>query len=441
MAGDDRIGTLDSWKTRRLDEVATIIDSLHKTPAYSEQGLPMVRVTDIKGGFLDLSGTLKVADDVFVEFTRRHRPQRGDIVFSRVGTYGNASYVAGDAPFCLGQNTALIHPSINSRFLHYCLQSPAVREQIEHSVVGSTQKTISLKSISALQIPVPPDPELEAIAHILGTLDDKIELNRRMNETLAAMARALFKSWFVDFDPVRAKAERRDPGLPKPLANLFPDSFEDSELGEIPKGWGRKTVMQVCKTVTRGVTPKYEDGSGRFIINQRVNRGVHLDWSALKELSSTLEVPTDCYAKRWDVLVNCLGEGTLGRTHLFMYRSDIYAVDQHMSICRGSTHGAGAYLYQVLSSPSGQEKIESSKTGSTGMTMFNISKLRNFDFLWPGGDLVNEYFQVVEPAWLRVVSNEEESRTLSTLRDTLLLRLISGELRIEAAEQILNRVT
>jgi type I restriction enzyme S subunit len=199
--------------------------------------------------------------------------------------------------------------------------------------------------------------------------------------------------------------------------------------------------MQVCKTVTRGVTPKYEDGSGRFIINQRVNRGVHLDWSALKELSSTLEVPTDCYAKRWDVLVNCLGEGTLGRTHLFMYRSDIYAVDQHMSICRGSTHGAGAYLYQVLSSPSGQEKIESSKTGSTGMTMFNISKLRNFDFLWPGGDLVNEYFQVVEPAWLRVVSNEEESRTLSTLRDTLLPRLISGELRIEAAEQILNRVT
>ncbi len=79
--------------------------------------------------------------------------------------------------------------------------------------------------------------EQRAIAHILGTLDDKIELNRRMNETLEAMARALFKSWFVDFDPVRAKAEGRDPGLPKPLADLFPDSFEDSELGEIPKGW------------------------------------------------------------------------------------------------------------------------------------------------------------------------------------------------------------
>src|SRR6185437_3399413 len=86
-------------------------------------------------------------------------------------------------------------------------------------------------------IPLPPIHEQRAIAHILGTLDDKIELNRKMNETLETMARALFKSWFVDFDPVHAKAEGRDTGLPQPLADLFPDSFEDSELGEIPKGW------------------------------------------------------------------------------------------------------------------------------------------------------------------------------------------------------------
>ena len=94
-----------------------------------------------------------------------------------------------------------------------------------------------LRNASKLAVALPPLPEQRAIAHILGTLDDKIELNRRMNETLEAMARALFKSWFVDFDPVRAKAEGRDPGLPKHIADLFPDSFEDSELGEIPKGW------------------------------------------------------------------------------------------------------------------------------------------------------------------------------------------------------------
>ena len=98
------------------------------------------------------------------------------------------------------------------------------------------------RSCEVLRARIPPPREQRAIAHILGTLDDKIELNRRMNETLEAMARALFKSWFVDFDPVRAKAEGRDPGLPKPLADLFPDSFEDSELGEIPKGWRASVI-------------------------------------------------------------------------------------------------------------------------------------------------------------------------------------------------------
>ena len=104
--------------------------------------------------------------------------------------------------------------------------------------------------------------EQRAIAHILGTLDDKIELNRRMNETLEAMARALFKSWFVDFDPVRAKAEGRDPGLPKPIADLFPDRFEDSELGEIPEGWEVKTFGDCCLRVSERASETYDGSAG-----------------------------------------------------------------------------------------------------------------------------------------------------------------------------------
>jgi type I restriction enzyme S subunit len=226
------------WECRRLNEVAAVIDCLHKTPTYAANGFPMVRVTDVKGGFLDLRGALLVAEDVYEDFTRREKPQRGDIVFSRVGTYGVSSFVNTSTPFCLGQNTALIRPRINSRYVYHCLQSPEVKHQIEQTVVGSTQKTISLKSINSLRLPLPKARELEAIAHILGTLDDKIELNRRMNETLEAMARALFKSWFVDFDPVRAKMEGRQPeGMDKATADLFPASFQDSPLGKIPRGW------------------------------------------------------------------------------------------------------------------------------------------------------------------------------------------------------------
>jgi type I restriction enzyme S subunit len=118
-------------------------------------------------------------------------------------------------------------------------------------VAGQTDMAdyVSLADQRRMYITLPPLHEQRAIAHILGTLDDKIELNRRMNETLEAMARALFKSWFVDFDPVRAKAEGRDPGLPKPLADLFPARFVDSELGEIPEGWEVKPIGDLAEVV------------------------------------------------------------------------------------------------------------------------------------------------------------------------------------------------
>jgi type I restriction enzyme S subunit len=122
---------------------------------------------------------------------------------------------------------------LDMRWLYYAIKHYKLGEVDDGSPIPSTTRA----AVYMLDIDVPPLPEQRTIAHILGTLDDKIELNRRMNETLEVMARALFKSWSVDFDPVRAKAESRDPGLPKHIADLFPDSFEDSELGEIPKGW------------------------------------------------------------------------------------------------------------------------------------------------------------------------------------------------------------
>jgi type I restriction enzyme S subunit len=128
---------------------------------------------------------------------------------------------------------------IDAGYLSYFFGLPAFKEHIRAIAVGATMPSLNTSLLSDVSIPHPVDiAEQRAIAHILGTLDDKIELNRRMNETLEAMARALFKSWFVNFDPVRAKAEGRPPGLPKPLADLFPARLVDSELGEIPEGWG-----------------------------------------------------------------------------------------------------------------------------------------------------------------------------------------------------------
>ncbi len=151
-------------------------------------------------------------------------------------------------------------------FLRWLVRSPEWWEQISKFInVGAVFDSLKCADVPRFELRIPPLPEQRAIAHILGTLDDKIELNRRMNETLEAMARALFKSWFVDFDPVRAKAEGRDPGLPKPLADLFPARLVDSELGEIPEGWGVKSLDDIARFLNGLALQKHPPAGGRSL--------------------------------------------------------------------------------------------------------------------------------------------------------------------------------
>lgn len=219
-----------------LEDVAEVIDSLHKTPSYTNSGFPMVRVTDVKYGELQLDKTLKVDEATFSEFSRRYTPKPGDIVITRVGTYGVSAQVK-DINFCLGQNTAAIIPKlINPRYLYAALNSSFLRGQIESSVVGSTQKTISLKCIKALKIPRLNEESESAIAELIGGIDDRIALLRETNATLEAIAQALFKSWFVDFDPVHANAGTRPATLPPELQALFPSTFTETPQAVVPEG-------------------------------------------------------------------------------------------------------------------------------------------------------------------------------------------------------------
>jgi type I restriction enzyme S subunit len=152
---------------------------------------------------------------------------------------------------------------LDPRFLGYFLNSPACLGVVQGLTTGTTRLRIRRADIQRLQVPLPEPNEQRAIAHILGTLDDKIELNRRMDETLESMARALFKSWFVDFDPVRAKAEGRDPGLPQSLAGLFPDSFEDSELGELPARWSAMPLYDIATYINGAAYSAFQPNDER----------------------------------------------------------------------------------------------------------------------------------------------------------------------------------
>jgi type I restriction enzyme, S subunit len=251
------------WPTLTLREAnVTLIDCDHRTPPAADDGYPYVAIPQLRNGRLDLSDVRRISREAYIEWTLKANPRPNDVVLSRRCNPGETAVAPSNLEFALGQNLVLLRADgtrVHPPFLRWLVRGPEWWEQISKFInVGAVFDSLRCADVPSFALRVPPLPAQRAIAHILGTLDDKIELNRQMSETLEGMARALFKSWFVDFDPVRAKAEGRDPGLPQPLADLFPARLVDSDLGEIPEGW-EVTPLAQSVDVVRGLSYK---GSG-----------------------------------------------------------------------------------------------------------------------------------------------------------------------------------
>jgi len=317
---------------------------------------------------------------------------------------------------------------LHNGFLKFLMQSENVQDQLRARASGTTVLGIKQCALRKVILTIPPIEEQRAIAHILGTLDDKIELNRRMNETLEAMARALFKSWFVDFDP----------GLPKPLADLFPDSFEDSELGEIPTGWEVKTIGDLAD-VAGGTTPStkepaYWDG------------GTHA-WATPKDLSA-LSVPVliDTERRITDAGLSQIGSGLLPKgTVLLSSRAPIgylavaeipVAINQGFIAMKPKTGTSNIFL--LLWANGAEEEIVSRANGST---FLEISKanFRPIPVVAPSATVMSTFDRLARPTYERIVECARESRTLAALRDALLPNLINGDLRVKDAERFIGR--
>jgi type I restriction enzyme S subunit len=229
---------------------------------YVDAGVPVIRGQNMGGRWV--AGEFAYVTDAKAESLKANLARPGDIIFTQRGTLGQVSvvpsaridrYLVSQSQMKLTVNRKLADPL----FLYYVFSTAEQQDYIRQNAIQTGVPHTNLGILRGTPILLPPLPEQRSIAHILGTLDDKIELNRRMNATLEAMARALFQSWFVDFDPVRAKAEGRDPGLPPEIAALFPDSFEDSVVGEIPRGWGVKHVGELADIVAPHRVPRSQN--------------------------------------------------------------------------------------------------------------------------------------------------------------------------------------
>jgi type I restriction enzyme S subunit len=305
----------------------------------------------------------------------------------------------------------------DQRFAYYLLRHFDFRSYNS----GSAQPSLNRNFIHPICIDVPPVSEQRAIAHVLGTLDDKIALNRRMNETLEAMARALFKSWFVDFDPVRAKMEGRDTGLPQDIAGLFPDRMVDSELGQIPEGWEVGTLGDVSVLRRHRPDPAGVPGDTPYIgLANMPRRSIALaDWG-----EAITAVSRKSAFKAGDIL--------FGKLRPYFHKVGIAPVD---GLCSTDILVLGArqpmWSSFVLACVSSSVFVAHTSQTATGTKMPRTSwkAMKRYELCRPTVDVAAEFHRHVTPILRRIVGNIHESRTLAALRDTLLPPFISGTLR------------
>jgi type I restriction enzyme S subunit len=417
-------------------------------------GIPVVKIANVKEGRLEMDGCSYISELV-AQQASDFLLEKGDILISMTGYVGDVARVReGDTPCAVNQRVGRFHSYrkdlLDPSYLFFHLRSKEVRSEIEQKAYGSAQPNISAGGIEEISIYLPELRVQKEIAHILGTLDDKIELNRKTNETLEAMAKALFKSWFVDFDPVRAKAEGRPTGLPYEISDLFPDSFEDSELGEIPSGWevaelgdceldiesGRRPKGGIDKNLTFGIPS---------IGAESIASVGQFDFSKTKWVDNDFANSSNKgWIQNFDVALYKDG----GKPGEFRPGTALYGdgfpferamVNEHVFLLR-SSHLGQCYLYYLFNFDLVLAQIIHKGSSKGAQPGLNQEEVRTSSFVKPGKRLLDVFNQTVEPSIKKQLLIGKQCQVLSQMRDTLLPKLISGEIRIPDAERMLEEV-
>ena len=308
---------------------------------------------------------------------------------------------------------------LDSGFLRYFIVTPSCQGQLlSLASGGATRNALTKGMLDSLEIIFPPLREQKAIAHILGTLDDKIELNRKTNETLEAMAKALFKSWFVDFDPVRAKADGRPTGLPVEISDLFPDSFEDSELGEIPSGWSVEALSDIAQ-ISTGKRPVSVAESRSSANNIPVFGGAGV-------MGYTCSALTD-----GEPILTTGRVGTLGVVNRVIEK--VWISDNTLIINPGRNNFVYVYLFLL------RQDLKSLNRGST-QPLLSQTELKSLPIAKPPASVLSVFCELTQHWQERQSTLLKENVNIKALLDTLLPKLISGEIRIPDAEKMLEEV-
>jgi type I restriction enzyme, S subunit len=410
-----------------------------------QRGIASLSEREFTGG----GSRFRNGDTLFARITpclENGKTAKVDILPEGITAHGSTEFIVMAAKF----------PEYDEDFVYYLARHPDFRSFAETRMQGTSgRQRVSWQSLSEFTFPFPPPVERGRAGYVLRTFDDKIALNRCINQTLEAMAQAIFKSWFVDFDPVKAKiaakAEGRDPlraamtaisGKPDaeldtlspeqlaPLAataTLFPDEMEDLKLGGVPKGWHPSTLGEQCMYLNRGISPKYIDEGGVLVLNQKCIRDFSLDPTKGRRHDPAQRNVSGRELQLGDVLVNSTGVGTLGRVAQVLRLDEPAIVDSHVTVVRSGSRLNSEYLGQWFVTM--QPDIEAMGEGSTGQTELSRGKLASMSILVPEQAVLEAFAAAIAPMQSFIVARSRESLVLQQTRDALLPRLLSGELQ------------
>ena len=402
------------------------------------------------------------------QLLRKGKLQRQDVVLTTRGTIGNVAYFSNHIPYeHIRINSGMVilradQKQLDPRFLYLFLRSRLFTAQVEALRTGSAQPQLPIRDIKKVIIVLPDLTNQQAIAHILGSLDDKIELNRQMNATLESMAQALFKSWFVDFDPVIDKAlaegnpipdplqKRADvrralddkrKALPEHIQNQFPSRFIfTGEVGWIPEGWKILELENTTSVIIdhRGKTPQklgtdWAESGFPAVSAKNIKNGKLVRRDTIRFTDSELYerwMPQEL--KKGDMLMT--SEAPLGEK-LYLAKQVKWVLSQRLFGLRANGEISGVYLYHWLNTATAKTDIEGRASGTT-VQGIKQSELRKVKVLVPSKDCITSFSEASDSLMKKRSENEENTEELIKLRDTLLPKLISGQIRIPDASNL-----
>lgn len=428
------------WETNNIEDLCeAVIDCPHSTPAWTDAGKLVLRSQNIRNGRLDLSQKSFTDTEHFTARNRRIVPTGGDLVITREAPMGEVCLLPDGLECCLGQRMVLLRPDCNQcdpRYLLYAIQSPHVQNQIGWSEgTGSTVSNLRIPHLKALEIKTPSLPEQRAIASVLGSLDDKIELNRRMNRTLEQMAAATFKAWFVDFDPVRAKASGATtfPGMPQQTFDALPTTFQDSPLGPIPEGWDAGELGDIVG-LQNGFAFKSKDwqNAGTPVVKiGSVKPGI-VDLSQVSYVSDEIAEQSERYRLlTGDLLIGMTGY--VGEAGLVPHCDSAPLLNQRVGrftlADRGTKHLG--FIYCFTRRPEFKPLVES-KSHGTAQANVSSKDILSIPLVVPPAMFQDAFNATVRNYLDAILANVYQAQTLADTRDALLPKLLSGEVRVSA---------